>query len=61
MKLNPAETSFPALTLKSLQEAYVMFGMKSKENLVVGMVNLSIMDDKGSEKLICDLNRPNGE
>ena len=62
-KLVPTETTFSALTLKNLQEVYIiLFGMPpswlyvgvskgNKENVVTGMANLSITDDKQSRKL----------
>jgi hypothetical protein len=72
-KLNPAKTTFPALTLKNQQESYiVLFGMPSswsyvgvskgnKENVVAGMANLSITDDEVTGKLTGGSNKPNGE
>ena len=72
-ELGAGETTFPALTLKNPQDTYiVLFGMPSswsyvgvskgnKENVVVGMANLSITDDEGSRKLAGGSNKPNGE
>jgi hypothetical protein len=72
-KLKPAKTTFPTLTCKdNLQEAYIiLLAMPSswsyvgvskgnKENVVVGMANLLIMDDD-SRKLTGGLNNPNSE
>jgi hypothetical protein len=72
-KFGAGETTFPTLTLKNLQETYiVLFAMPSswlyvgvskgnKENVVAGMANLSITDDEGSRKLTGGSNKPNGE
>jgi len=68
--LNPAETTFSALTPKNPQDYIVLFGMPSswsyigvskgnKENVVAGMANLSITDDEGSRNLSGGSNKPN--
>ena len=71
---NPAKMTFSALAPKSPMEThFILFAMPPswfhvikvlkghKENVVIGMANLSNMDDKGSRKLTGGSTKPNGE
>jgi hypothetical protein len=70
----PTKTPFSALTPKNPMDTYfILFRMLpswsnvvevsegNKENIVMGMANLSITDDEGSRKLTGGSNKPNGE
>jgi hypothetical protein len=72
-KLNPNETTFSALPVKNPRNKYiVLFVMPpqwsytgvskgNKENIEVGMANISITDDESSRKLTGGSNKPSGE